>query len=128
MSQVRIRSQGGAWVFCNMSMARNQLKTRPRLSHGAEPGLLHQISSLLELLHLQARRQRLLQLFSLLLICDLQCVEESGTAHLELVVVSILLDLDTLGFQEKVLDLFDLPGHLEAKVLSCRSESSNKSL
>ena len=42
--------------------------------------------------------------------------------HLELVVVSILLDLDTLGilppgFQEEVLDLLDLPGHLEAKVL-----------
>ena len=42
--------------------------------------------------------------------------------HLKLVVVSILLDLDTLGvlpsgFQEEVLDLLDLPGHLEARVL-----------
>merc|ERR1712130_722139 len=69
-----------------------------------------------ELLHLQARGQRLLQLFSLLLVRDLQCVEESGTPHLELVVISVLLDLDTLsvlppGFQEEVLDLLDLPGH-----------------
>ena len=42
--------------------------------------------------------------------------------HLELVVVSVLLDLDALGvlppgFQEEVFDLLDLPGHLEARVL-----------
>ena len=42
--------------------------------------------------------------------------------HLELVVVGVLLDLDTLGvlppgFQEEVLDLLDLPGHLGARVL-----------
>ena len=82
------------------------MKTRPQ-SHDAAPGSwLHHISSLLELLHLdikmtalicnvhhdidldnalddiddidlEARGQGLLQLFSLLLVCDLQCVEES---------------------------------------------------
>ena len=73
------------------------MKTGPRpKSHDALClGGLHQLSSLLQLLHLeiqiialllmmliigidlQTRGQRLLKLFSLLLVGDLQCVEES---------------------------------------------------
>ena len=42
--------------------------------------------------------------------------------HLELMVISILLDLDTFcvfppGFQQEVLDLLDLPGHLGTRML-----------
>ena len=70
--------------------------------------------------YLQTRRKRLLQLFGLLLVRDLEGVEEPGAPDLELVVVRILLDLHALGvlpprLQKEVFDLLDLARHLETK-------------
>merc|ERR1719219_2115818 len=71
---------------------------------------------LLQLLHLQTRGQRLLQLLSLLLVGDLEGVEEARTADLELDIVGVLLYLYALGvlpprLQEEILDLLDLTWH-----------------
>ncbi len=62
----------------------------------------------LQLLDLEAWRQRLLQLLGLLLVLDHERVEEPGAADLELGAVGVLLDLNALGilppgFQKKVL-------------------------
>ena len=70
--------------------------------------------------YLQTRGKRLLQLFGLLLVRDLEGVEEPGAPDLELVVVRILLDLHALGvlpprLQKEVFDLLDLARHLETK-------------
>merc|ERR1712048_737930 len=62
---------------------------------------------LLQLLHLQTRGQRLLQLLSLLLVGDLQGVEEARTADLELDIVGVLPP----RLQEEILDLLDLTWH-----------------
>ena len=72
--------------------------------------------------YLQTRRKRLLQLFGLLLVRDLEGVEEPGAPDLELMVVRIILDLHALGvlppgLQKEVLDLLDLAGHLETRDL-----------
>lgn len=66
--------------------------------------------SSLELLNLEAWRQRLLQLLRLLLVLDDEGVEESGASDLELGAVCVLLDLNTLGIlssglQEEVLKI-----------------------
>merc|ERR1740123_196499 len=71
---------------------------------------------LLQLLHLQTRGQRLLQLLCLLLVSDLEGVEEARAADLELDIVGVLLYLDALGvlpprLQEEILDLLDLTWH-----------------
>ena len=72
--------------------------------------------------YLQTGGKRLLQLFGLLLVRDLEGVEEPGAPDLELMVVRILLDLHALGvlppgLQKEVLDLLDLAGHLETRDL-----------
>merc|ERR1712086_1031399 len=75
-----------------------------------------ELRSSLELLHLEAWWQGLLQLLGLLLVGNLEGVKEPRAANLELNIVSVLLDLHALGvlpagFQQELLDLLDLPRH-----------------
>merc|ERR550534_92392 len=77
---------------------------------------------LLQLLDLETRGQRLLQLLGLLLVGDLKGVEEARAADLELDVVRVLLYLDALGIlppglQKEILDLLDFTRHCETSLV-----------
>jgi len=73
-------------------------------------------SSVLDVVLLQARRERLGNLRCLLLVGDLQCVQVGAHAQLELGGGSILLDLNELGVLfsrhlEKLTNIVDFLRH-----------------
>merc|ERR1712215_392420 len=71
---------------------------------------------ILQLLNLQTWGKRLLQLLSLLLVCNLQGIQETRAPNLELDIVCILLDLDALSIlppclKEEILNFLDFTWH-----------------